>query len=588
MTVYHRLAWTVALFALCLAGCGGPPPESQGASRERQEARGPHDDPLVNPSFIFEPFPEDNPDAADEETTLLRYVIDEPTSLNPIFPNSWADGYIREVLFSGLMRRDQDMVLDWDHDRVVEHEESADRLVTTVHLRPALTWHDGHPWTAHDVQFTWEVLTDDRVPAVSFKITAGQIAEVKALDDLTVRFVHKIASPTYMLNMSFPIIPKHILGKPEEREKDPSLKMSEYYNRFNRSAPVGSGPYRFVKWLSNDRVVFERWEDYPFAKPHFKRQIMKLQQDRNVALLLFRKGELDDIWLTVQQFAFQTNDDEFKRAGVKVYGVRRMFAFIGWNMDGSNPFFADHRVRLAMAHAYDRDRVLRDVSHDLYLPSNGIFDTEHWAYNPDIDLIEFDLDRAAQLLDEAGWAISPDDGWRYKTIDGKPVKFEFTMSFPQTFADAVRMGEIYRSDLRRIGVSFKNRNIENATFSSKLLDHDFQAYVGTNGFSIDPDYWRNTFHTDQYVNGRNYSAYSSERVDELFALEVSEFDREKRAVYFREIQAQIYEDQPLLFMWNYTLTHAFNKRMRGIALAPSGVYAFYPSQMGWWVAKESG
>ncbi len=260
MTVYHRLAWTVALLVVCLAGCWGHPPQSQGASRERQEARGPYDDPLVNPPFIFEPFPKDNPDAADEKTTLLRYVIDEPTSLNPIFLNSWADNYLREVLFSGLMRRDQDMILDWNHDRVVKLVESEDRLVTTVHLRPGLTWHDGHPWTAHDVQFSWEVITDDRVPAASFKITAGQIADVKALDDFTVRFVHKIASPAYKLNMSFPIIPKHILGNPEERAEDPSLKRSEFYTRFNRIAPIGSGPYRFVDWVSIDRVIVERWE----------------------------------------------------------------------------------------------------------------------------------------------------------------------------------------------------------------------------------------------------------------------------------------------------------------------------------------
>ena len=588
MTIYHRLAWTVALLVVCLAGCGGPVSKSRDASREPQEVYSPHEDPLVNPPFVFERFPENNPEAADEETTLLRYVIDEPTSLNPIFLNSWADNFLRELLFSGLMRRHDDMILKWNHDRVVKHEESEDRLVTTVHLRPGITWHDGHPWTAHDIQFTWEVIKDDRVPAATYKIMAEQIAEVRALDDLTVRFVHKIASPAYMMNMSFPIIPKHILGNPAERAEDPSLKRSDFYNHFNRVAPIGSGPYRFVEWLSNDRVVVERWEDYPFEKPHFKRQILKLQQDRNVALLLFRKGQLDDIWLTVQQFATQTNDDEFERVGVKAYGVRRMIAHIGWNMDGSNPFFTDNRVRLAMAHAYDRERVLRDVSYGLYLPSNGIFDTEHWGYNPDIDLIAYDLDRAAELLDEAGWVISSDDGWRYKTVDGRPVKFEFTLIFPQTFSDAKRMAEIYRSDLSRIGVTFKNRIFDNATFTAKLLDHDFQAHVGTIGFSLDPDYWRNFYQSDHYAGGRNYGAYSSSRVDELFALQLREFDREKRAAQFRAIQAQIYEDQPSLYLWNYTLTHAFNKRLRGVTLAPAGVYLFYPGQLGWWVPKGSG
>jgi len=401
-----------------------------------------------------------------------------------------------------------------------------------------------------------------------------------------VRVTHKIASPTYKLNMGFPIIPKHILDNPKELEDDPSMKLNEFFNHFNRAAPIGNGPYRFVSWAPNARVVIERWDDYPRNKPHFKRQILKLQQDRNVALMLFKKGELDDIWLTVQQFASQTNDNGFERVGVKAYGVRRMFAMIGWNLDGSNPFFADPRVRLAMAHAYDRERVLRDVSYNLYIPSNGIFDAQHWAYNPEVELIQYDLERAAQLLDEAGWTVNTDDGWRYKTIDGTPVKFEFIMSFPLTFEDARRMAEIYRDSLRRIGVGFKNKVIENAAFTSKLIDHDFQAYVGTNGFAYDPDLWRNFFHTTQIDLGRNYVSYSNERVDELFELETREFDREKRAVYFREIQAQIYEDQPFLFMWNYSLTHAFNRRLRGVALTPAGVYLFHPSQMGWWVPKS--
>lgn len=587
MIAYRYLAGTAALLAVCLAGCWGAPPESRGTWRGQYDSYTPSEDPLVNLPFVFESFPEDNPDAADEESVLLRYVIDEPTSLNPIFLQTWADNYLREVLFSGMMRRYEDMTLGWNNATVLKHEESEDRLVTTVHLRPGLMWHDGHPLTAHDVQFSWEAVTDVRVPAVAFKSTASQIAKVEALDDLTVRIVHKVASPTYMLNMGFPIIPKHILANPEELANDPSMKLSAYYNHFNRDAPIGNGPYRFVSWSSNDRVVVERWDGYLSTKPHFKRQILKLQQDRNVALMLFKKGELDDIWLTVQQFATQTNDIGFERVGVKAYGVRRMFGHIGWNMDGSNPFFADRRVRLAMAHAYDRDRVLREVSYNLYIPSNGIFDSEHWSYNPEIDLIEFDLDRAAELLDEAGWAISSDDGWRYKTIDGTPVKFEFILSFPLTFEDARRMAEIYRDGLRRIGVGFKNRVIENATFTSKLIDHDFQAFVGTNGFSLDPDYWRNFFYSDQYEFGRNHVGYSSERVDELFELEVREFDREKRAVYFREIQAQIYEDQPFLFMWNYSLTHAFNRRLRGVTLSPAGVYLFYPGQMGWWVPKES-
>lgn len=587
MNAYWKSPGLALLLALCLAGCGGDNTGAKTAPQNNQEGYHHENDPLVNPPFIFESFPEHDPGAADENATLIRHVIDEPTCLNPIFPNSWADGYLRGLLFPSLMRRRQDMVLGWNDERVEHHENSPDNLITTVRLRPGLTWHDGQPWTAHDIRFTWEVINDDQVPAVSFKITAGQIADIRVIDDRTMQFVHKQASPTYMMNMGFPIIPKHILGIPEERAKDPSLKLSDYYARFNRYAPVGAGPYRFVEWITNDRFIVDRWEDYPLKKPHFKRQIIKIQPDRNVSLLLFKKGQLDDIWLTVQQFATQTNDAEFERIGAKGYGIRRMFGYIFWNMDGSNPFFTDRNVRRAMAHAYDRERILREVSYNLYLPSNGIFDTEHWAYNPDVKPIDYDLEKAAQLLDQAGWLVSDEDGWRYKDIQGTPVKFEFTMTFPTTYADARRMANIFRADLRKIGVSFKNRNLENATFSAKQLEHDFHAAVGTNGFSIDPDYWRNTFHSAQYDNGRNYGFYKNDRVDELFALEFTEFDREKRKAYFQEIQKLVYEDQPMLFLWNYTLTYGFNRRLRGIQLAPSGVYFFYPGQFGWWTPKQA-
>ncbi|MCH7821898.1 MAG: hypothetical protein IIA07_07775, partial [Proteobacteria bacterium] len=189
-----------------------------------------------------------------------------------------------------------------------------------------------------------------------------------------------------------------------------------------------------------------------------------------------------EIWIQLQkQIPLVSEDSELSPYNRAVAGHKSI---------GRQAHGVEHRVRLAMAHAYDRERVLRDVSYDLYLPSNGIFDTEHMGYNPDIELIEFDLERAAQLLDECGWAVSPDDGWRYKTIDGKPVRFDFVMIFPQTFVDAKRMANIYRADLAKIGVSFKSRTFENATYTARQIDHDFQASVGTNGFALDADYWR--------------------------------------------------------------------------------------------------
>ena len=587
LSIASRLG--VVVVVVCLARCGGDPPgvNIKNARLETKAAYHPTNDPLVNPPEIFEAFPYDDPDRADQERVLVRHLIGEPRILNPIFAYSWFDFYFGELIFGYIFTRNSELEFEINPDRVERYEVSDDNLVWTIHLTPGQTWHDGTPLTSHDIRFSWEVIRDDRVPASFYKHTVGQISDIRIIDELTFQYIHEAVSVTQKMNMAFPIIPKHIYGNPEERAKDPTLFKSEYYNRYNREELVGCGPYTLVEWITNDRIIVERWEDYPFEKAHFKRQILKIQPDRNIASLLFKKGELSEIWLTPQQFATQSNDEEFAQVGVKGWAPRRMFAYLGWNMDGSNPFFTDVRVRKALAHAFDTARILEDVVYNLYTPSNGIFDPDHWCYNENVKRFEFDLDEAARLLDEAGWLVSDDDGWRYREIDGAPVRFNFELHLAQSFADAVKMANIFRADLLKIGVSFDTRIVENAAFDSKTIKHDYQAIASVWEVSSDPDQWRNNLYSTEHLRGRNFGGYKNARVDELLDLTRATLVREERAEYFREIQAISYDEQPFLFMWNYSLLRGFDKNLRGINYSPSGLFLFYPGQAAWWYPKNA-
>jgi len=377
-----------------------------------------------------------------------------------------------------------------------------------------------------------------------------------------------------------------VWGKPEELAKDPTMTKSDYYTSLTRERVVGCGPYTFVEWKAADRVIVDRWEDYPFAKPHFRRQILKVIPDRNTALLEFKKGDLDEIWLTPIQFATQSNDEAYRDVGVKAYGVRRMFAYMGWNMDGSNPFFTDERVRHALAYAHNSERVIQDLSYNLFTQSTGIFDSEHWAYNPDVEPWPYNLEKAAELLDEAGWLVSDDDGYRYKVIDGEPVRFQFELLMAKSFDYSMPGVDIYRDDLRKLGVTFDVRVIENASFDSRYLRHEFQAIQSVWEVTHDPSKWKNHFHSEQHMTGRNVCGYNNPRVDELFDLTESSFDREERTAYFQEIQELVFGEQPHLFLWNYSLTHGFNKRLRGVNMTPAGVFLYRPSQLAWWTPQE--
>jgi peptide/nickel transport system substrate-binding protein len=573
-------AFVLAVLPACTAD---PPGVGSNTAHQGGIRYHPDDDPLINPPELFAPY---DPALADEDATLTRQIIAEPRNLNPIFVNSWSDLYFQEMLYSALFYRNKD--LDWvlNTDRVARLEESEDRLVTRIQLTPGQTWHDGAPLTTADIRFTWEMITNDNVPAFYYKIMVSEIIDVKIIDDLTLEFHHAQANPMNNMHMGYPILPKHIFGKPEELAKDPTLSQSAYYNRYNREEVVGCGPYTFTEWKTNDRLVVDRWEEYPFRKPHFKRQILKIQPDRNISLLLFKKGELDEIWLTPQQFATQSNDAAYKRVGVKGYNVRRMFAYIGWNMDGSNPFFADKRVRLAMAHAFDSARVLRDNTFDLFTPSTGIFDPEHWCYNPDVKKLPYDLEKAARLLDDAGWLVSEHDGWRYKEIDGQQVKFDFELLCAKSFHWSSVTVNIFRDDLRKIGVSFRQTEVENALFGATYLRHEFQAVMSVWEVTNDPSQWLSFYHSDAHANGRNICGYKNDRVDELFELSIATYDREARAKYLREVQQIIYDDQPHLFVWNYAMLRGFNKDLHGVNFSPAGAYLFRPSWQDWWFERD--
>lgn len=554
---------------------GGNPPAYQ-----------PHADPLVNPPALSEPFPVEDPARAEADPTLLRHLAASPTTLNPIFARIWPDFYLADLLFLSPFQRNAELEIVVNDEVVESFAESADGTVATLLLRPGLRWQDGHPWTAHDVEFTWRAITDERVPSLAFDMAAGQLARVRALDAHTVEYLLARPLATSRIAMSFPVIPEHVFGRTEERARDPSLRTSDYYNRHARSDVVGSGHYRLLEWRENDKLVLERWEDSPspLPRPYFRRQVLKIQPDPNLALLLFRRGELHEMALTPQQFATQTADQAFRSGGVKAYGARRMVTSIAFNMDGSNPFFADVRVRRAMAYAFDNARFLRDVYYGLYPPSRGIFDAAHWAFDHQVEPIPHDPAIAAQLLDEAGWIRSEDDGWRYRQIGSEPVKFELELILGQS-PDAVRLATYLAEDLRGVGVSLVPRVVEVTTILTLIQNHEFQAYIDVDEVTTDPDLWAQRFTTEAYRHGLNYYGYSNPRVDELFRLGREERDRKQRAAYYREIQRILYEEQAALFVHEFSLLWAFDRRLRGVDFSAAGPFGFHPSWRTWWMER---
>lgn len=565
---------TLSLVALFIVACG---------PGEQKAVYSPKTDPLVNPPDMFKPMPAD-PEQMAKDQTIYRFLAGNPNTLAPIFWSSRYDDIAQTPLYDSLVVFDKDFKWMPEPNMVESYQESPDHKTWTFKLKAGLNWHDGKPLTAEDIAFSWRVLVDEKVPAFTFRDDAMRIQDVRVVDERTVEIVHKEALPINKWVNSFPIIPKHLYDNPAERAKDPTLKQSPYYTALARDKVIGNGPYKIVEWVANDRIVLERWEDYSGEKPYWKRIVMKIRPDPNTALQLFKKGELDELSVTPQQFVFETNDETFGRMANKCWAETWTYTALEWNMDGSNGFFNDRNVRIAMTHACNLPQILERIGYNLHTPCYGIFAPGSWMFNKEIKLLPYDLDKAAALLDQAGWKRSEQDGIRYKTINGRQVKFDFELLMGQGTQVGPQIAAMYAEDLKKIGVLMRTREVETATLLDLLNKHEFQASLGGWGTGVYPDTNENIWKTEMYKNGRNYGGYSNKRVDELFNLATHEFDDQKRAQYFQEIQKLIYDDQPYIFMWNLSSTAIVNKKIKGVQFSPRGIFGFTPSYYKWWVA----
>ena len=226
-----------------------------------------------------------------------------------------------------------------------------------------------------------------------------------------------------------------------------------------------------------------------------------------------------------------------------------------------------------MSWAYDYDELLNTICRGLYQPCRGPFHPTNWAFpkNPP-EAYHQDLDKAEDLLDEAGWTDSDGDGIRDKEINGRRVPFEFTLNTYQT-ETALQASTLLKECLEKIGVICNVKPTEFTVLVEAMQNHTFDASMGGWGAGNDPDSSSNIYGTGAM---RNYGNYSNPKVDELYERGRREFDHEKRAEIYGEIHNLMWQDQPYTWLFNRNSFYAFSKKLRGYNFSPGGPYLFDP------------
>lgn len=507
--------------------------------------------------------------------TIYRHTPSDLKSTNPLMASSVTEFDVGSLTSFGLFGFDWSFQPYAAKDTVVSWQTSADRMMDKVVMRDDLTWSDGRPITAHDVVFSFQVIMSSRVPVPAMRSGTDQIRWIEAYDDRTLVYFHKEPLATNVWNLNFSVIPKHIYEK--SIYEDPTLQDSDYHVKMENQ-PVCGGAYEITRRIRGKEIVLRRRTSWYMHnghqvrdKPHFETVLFRIVEEPTVALLALKKGDIEELMLTPEQWVSQTTGDDFYEKNTKVYDTEWTSFHFCWNID--TPFFSDVRVRRAMAYAFDYEEMHKHLLYGLGEPCTGNFHpASRWSPVPPPEPFRQDLDKAEQLLDEAGWIDHDGDGVRDKRIDGRTVKFEFSM-LVTNFPLRIAICNLLKENLDRIGVVCQVRPMEFTVLQEKTRDHDFQAYHGGWGTGADPDTSENIWGTKQ---GRNFGNYSNPEVDRLFAAGRKEFDPEKRAEIYRRIHQILWEDQPYTWLYYRPAMYGFSKRLRGYVFSPRGPYNYGP------------
>ena len=340
---------------------------------------------------------------------IVNGGIGDASNLIPLLASDKPSHDIAGLVYNGLVKYDKNM--NTVGDLAEFWDISANGLIITFHLRKGVKWHDGRPFTAADVLYTYQVTIDPKTPTAY----AGDFLKVKkadVLDDYTFRVTYDKPFAPALISWGASILPKHLLAG-TDITKSPLTRH-----------PIGTGPYKFKEWVAGQKIVLVANPDYFEGRPYIDGHITRIIPDMATLFLELRSQGIDISGLSPLQYTRQTESKVFQDNFNKYRYLSFAYTYLGYNL--KNPLFTDKRVRQAISYAINKDEIVSGVLLGLGKPATGPFKPGTWAYNGDVKIYNFNPQKARELLREAGWKDSNGDGILEK--DGKPFVFELVLS----------------------------------------------------------------------------------------------------------------------------------------------------------------
>ncbi len=481
---------------------------------------------------------------------LVTASIGEPTNLIPILTTDAPSHEVASRIYNGLVKYDKDLKIVGDLARF--WTISSDNLTITFHLRRNVRWHDGRPFTAKDVLYTYKVIVDPKTPtAYSGDFLLVKKAEV--IDDYTFRVTYEKPFAPALISWSVSILPSHLL-KGKDITRSPLLRN-----------PIGTGPYKLKEWIPGQRIVLEANSDYFDGRPYIQRHIIKFIPDTASMFLELKNLSIDMMALSPLQFLRQTDYPAFRREFRKYQYLSFSYVYLGYNL--KHPFFKEKKVRQALSHAIDKKEIIEGVLLGQGIEATGPYKPDMWAYNGNVKRYEYSKEKALKILSEVGFTRGRDG---ILERDGK--KFEFTVLVNQGNDVRIRCAELIQKRLSEIGIRMKIRVIEWASLINEFIDkRNFEAVILGWTIPHDPDLFDIWHSSKKGEKELNFISFENKEVDRLLTLARHTFNIEERKKYYHRFQEILAEEQPYTFLFIPYANVAIHKRIKGVLPQPAGI-----------------
>lgn len=466
-----------------------------------------------------------------DPNTIVIAIGAKPSTLDPRFATDAYGMRITSLLFSSLVHLGPQLKTEGE----AAESWSYENLTYTFKLRPGLKFWDGTPLTAEDILFSFAQFQDPKCPHNS---SYSMIKKVEAKYDEQERYV-KLYLSNFSAALLFDLSTVKFLPKKLIEKDDKGFTLN----------PVGSGPFQLEKEDSSEIVLQAR----PESGLNYKKLIFRIIADENTRYLKILKGEVDIAQNEIPTYKIFYIENRRKDLNVyKAPGFSMNYLLLNLQ----DPILKIKDVRYAIAHAINRDEIIKFKLDNLSTEATSILSSRNPFQNKDLKNPDYNPEKAKELLGKSG---HPNISLTLKTSNAQV---------------AVENGKVLANQLAKVGINVRHQSFEWGTFFSDVSKGNFQMatmrWIGI----FDPDIYRVFLHSKEVPPGRNRGHYNNPEIDKLLEEGLKISDQARRIEHYRKIQALVFEEMPFIPLWYDMDIAVVNPRIKNYQLSPTADYNF--------------